>query len=218
MSSSGISWAICKSAPSSRQITTPAPHHAVLYRPDDFPAAQPTVLRTIHTSCQKNDSRREFGVFARSAVLDFCSQLLLGRIGQSRPHLRRSSSYIRIVRLVDIEGGVRNVSQSTFQSVASVARRLVTDTRATACVFASHDSRRPNQFARFRRVSPPLRQEQTCRLYVFIGVSSRCGLAKYGHIEKLGFPIIKKKSAKKTSVMHRDLPTRHLPVPETCTC
>ena len=26
---SGISWAICKSAPSSRQITTPAPHHSV---------------------------------------------------------------------------------------------------------------------------------------------------------------------------------------------
>jgi len=30
MSGSGISWAICKSAPRSRQITTPAPHHSVL--------------------------------------------------------------------------------------------------------------------------------------------------------------------------------------------
>ena len=29
VSSSGISWAICKSAPRSRQITTPAPHHSV---------------------------------------------------------------------------------------------------------------------------------------------------------------------------------------------
>ena len=28
-SGSGISWAICKSAPRSRQITTPAPHHSV---------------------------------------------------------------------------------------------------------------------------------------------------------------------------------------------
>jgi len=26
---SGISWAICKSAPRSRQITMPAPHHSV---------------------------------------------------------------------------------------------------------------------------------------------------------------------------------------------
>ena len=29
MSGSGISWAICKSAPRSRQITTPAPNHSV---------------------------------------------------------------------------------------------------------------------------------------------------------------------------------------------
>ena len=38
-SGSGISWAICKSAPCSRQITTPAPHHSVFYRPDALPAA-----------------------------------------------------------------------------------------------------------------------------------------------------------------------------------
>ena len=41
-SGSGISWAICKSAPRSRQITTPAPNHSVFYRPDALPAAQPT--------------------------------------------------------------------------------------------------------------------------------------------------------------------------------
>ena len=29
VSGSGISWAVCKSAPRSRQITTPAPHHSV---------------------------------------------------------------------------------------------------------------------------------------------------------------------------------------------
>ena len=43
MSGSGISWAMCKSAPRSRQITMPAPHHSVFYRPDALPAAQPTV-------------------------------------------------------------------------------------------------------------------------------------------------------------------------------
>ena len=42
VSGSGISWAICKSAPRSRQITTPAPHHSVFYRPDALPATQPT--------------------------------------------------------------------------------------------------------------------------------------------------------------------------------
>ena len=34
VSGSGISWAICKSAPRSRQITTSAPHCSVFYRPD----------------------------------------------------------------------------------------------------------------------------------------------------------------------------------------
>ena len=45
VSGSGISWAICKSAPRSRQTTTPAPHHSVLYRPDALPAAQPTASK-----------------------------------------------------------------------------------------------------------------------------------------------------------------------------
>ena len=39
VSSSGISWAICKSAPRSRQTTTPAPHHSVFYRPDALSAS-----------------------------------------------------------------------------------------------------------------------------------------------------------------------------------
>ena len=45
VSGSGINWAICKSAPHSRQITTPAPYHSVFYRPDALPAAQPTAIR-----------------------------------------------------------------------------------------------------------------------------------------------------------------------------
>ena len=45
MSGSDISWAICKSAPRSRQITMPAPHHSVFYRPDALPAAQPTASK-----------------------------------------------------------------------------------------------------------------------------------------------------------------------------
>ena len=45
MSGSGISWAICKSAPRSRQITMPAPHYSVFYRPDALPAAQPTASK-----------------------------------------------------------------------------------------------------------------------------------------------------------------------------
>ena len=44
VSGSGISWAICKSAPRSRQITTPATH-SVFYRPNALPAAQPTASK-----------------------------------------------------------------------------------------------------------------------------------------------------------------------------
>ena len=36
---SGISWAICKSAPRSRQITMPAPRHSFFYRPGALPVA-----------------------------------------------------------------------------------------------------------------------------------------------------------------------------------
>ena len=45
VSGSGISWAICKSASRSRQITMPAPHHSVFYRPDALPATQPTASK-----------------------------------------------------------------------------------------------------------------------------------------------------------------------------
>ena len=45
VSGSGISWAICKSAHRSRQITMPAPHHSVFYRPDALPVAQPAVSK-----------------------------------------------------------------------------------------------------------------------------------------------------------------------------
>ena len=45
VSGSDNSWAICKSAPRSRQITTPASHHPVFYRPDALPATQPTASK-----------------------------------------------------------------------------------------------------------------------------------------------------------------------------
>ena len=41
----GISWTIFKSAPCSRQATTPAPHHSVFYRLDALPATRPTASK-----------------------------------------------------------------------------------------------------------------------------------------------------------------------------
>ena len=45
VSGSGNSWAICKSAPRTREITMPTPHHLVFYRPDALPVAQPTASK-----------------------------------------------------------------------------------------------------------------------------------------------------------------------------
>ena len=45
VSGSGISSAICKSAPCCRQKTTPATNHSVFFRPDALPATQPTASK-----------------------------------------------------------------------------------------------------------------------------------------------------------------------------
>jgi len=45
VSGSGISWAICKSAPCTRQITMPATHHPDFYRLDALSAAQLTASK-----------------------------------------------------------------------------------------------------------------------------------------------------------------------------
>ena len=52
VSGSGISRAVCKSAPRTRQMTMPAPHYSVFYRPDALPAAQPTVSKQWRQSCK----------------------------------------------------------------------------------------------------------------------------------------------------------------------
>ena len=63
VSGSGISWAVCKSATRSRQITMPAPHHSVFYRPDALPVAQPTASKhwKCHVNCKSTTRRSETG-------------------------------------------------------------------------------------------------------------------------------------------------------------
>ena len=60
VSGSGISWAVCKSAPRSRQITTPAPHHSFFYRPDALPATQPTASKHWRQVCCWQFTARNF--------------------------------------------------------------------------------------------------------------------------------------------------------------
>ena len=54
VSGSGISWAMCKSAPRSRQITMPAPHRSVFYRPDALLVAQPTASKHWRLSSKQH--------------------------------------------------------------------------------------------------------------------------------------------------------------------
>ena len=51
VSGNGISWAICKSAPRSRQITMPVPRHSVFCRPDALPATQQRASKHWRHNC-----------------------------------------------------------------------------------------------------------------------------------------------------------------------
>ena len=70
VSGSGISWAIFKSAPRSRQITTPAPHHSVFYTPNALPAAQPTASKHWSTLVTR------FGIIGRLYFLSSVTVIL----------------------------------------------------------------------------------------------------------------------------------------------
>jgi len=72
VSGSGISWAICKSAPRSRQITMPAHHHSVFYRPDALPATQPVASK--HWG--HNQYLELYSRLLHSALLDYFQSVL----------------------------------------------------------------------------------------------------------------------------------------------
>ena len=59
VSGSGISWAPCKSAPRSRQITTPAPHHSVFLQAG-CPSCHPTnSINALKASVQLGDCSKK---------------------------------------------------------------------------------------------------------------------------------------------------------------
>ena len=59
-----------KSAPCSRHITMPAPHHSVFYRPDALPVAQPTASkhwRQANSLCSAKINKRIRAYYSRGA-------------------------------------------------------------------------------------------------------------------------------------------------------
>ena len=104
VSGSGIRWAICKSAPRSRQITMPATHRSLFYRPDALPVAQPTVskhwrqatgaLLNTHKQTRRHeygDNRKmaTFGCHASRYLSVLCLWLQLISVAHDRPMLMR---------------------------------------------------------------------------------------------------------------------------------
>ena len=75
------SASICKSsAPRSRLITTPAPHHSIFYRPDAFSDAQPTALKhrrqmRRRKNCQNGKNHKKYKVVKTTAVSTVVSGL-----------------------------------------------------------------------------------------------------------------------------------------------
>ena len=99
----GISWTICKqSAPRSRQITTPTPHHSIFYRPDALPDAQPTVSK--HCRQQIVQAHNHI-IISKSALISFffkscnricCSSLYCCRV---------TPCYLVLLRLAGTKSG-----------------------------------------------------------------------------------------------------------------
>jgi len=102
VSGSGISWAKCKSAPCSRQTTTPAPHHSVFYTPDALPAAQPTASK---------DWKRERSLFNMSEHNKYIYKLDIGRLPErnnhhSWPPIRQNYYWLKYVACYVVSGFV----------------------------------------------------------------------------------------------------------------
>ena len=99
VSGSGISWAICKSAPRSRQITTPAPHHS--FSQARCPSCHPTnsikALKAHKCTGRNSTSRQVLVRYMESQLehLRFFQQ-------PHRQHTTCSSSLVSVPSLASV--------------------------------------------------------------------------------------------------------------------
>ena len=85
VSGSGIGWTISKSAPRSRQITTPTPQRSVFYRPDALPAAQPTASKHWRQTHLHINATHEF-CWKSQNFLQLCSTNVAKCHNQNEPY------------------------------------------------------------------------------------------------------------------------------------
>ena len=93
VSGSGISWAICKSARCSRQITTPEPHRSVFYRPDALPAARPTASK--HRRPLQQATSQGFTPHLTQMTINISPYRRIGRYWRSQPTKSMTSLFLK---------------------------------------------------------------------------------------------------------------------------
>jgi len=81
----GISWAICKSASCSRQVTPPAPHHSVCYTPDSLRAARPAASK--HWRRGNKNAKPTRGTLWGTTAIVVWSLIALGNLWPYSAHL-----------------------------------------------------------------------------------------------------------------------------------
>ena len=126
VSGSGISWTICKSAPRSRQITTPAPHRSGF-------------LQAGCPSCRPTNSVKALKAVLQNTAFNFCSNN--SRTGQlSVPHYTLDQSSVSAA--LDFEQRNLHLS-SPPQKLLDIVRKFVSKwqptslrgrIRATTCI------------------------------------------------------------------------------------
>jgi len=90
---SGISWAICKCAPWSRHVTTPASHQLVFYKPDALSATHPTVSKHWRLRLMTSTWTVTVPLFCMTSVPYHMSYVILRRLMRGCLTLRVDQAY-----------------------------------------------------------------------------------------------------------------------------
>jgi len=97
VSGSGISWAICKSAPCSRQITTPAPHHSVFLQAGCHSCRPTNSVKALKSFCLSEPlmriSGRTGGVFI-ATEFNISAPTYFPRIAYKPRHRRHKPQHV----------------------------------------------------------------------------------------------------------------------------
>ena len=116
VSGSGISWAICKSAPRSRQITMPAPHLSVFYRPDALHAAQPTASKHWRHNYNSNSISN-----TNNSISNTNNTTTMFMLLSSWPVIAR----IHPVHLMNVQGGPKKQTVLRVDNFVTVSGKKV---------------------------------------------------------------------------------------------